>query len=388
MFLQWIEIQAHKMKMKPEEMKTVVKQKQEDFSDLLKSLEATVFSTPKQVTAFVESYQDGLTWFPGGTREVKTLFSGDLSYCAIESKIDAMTEYVHVMADMSSVLANSHGKQATALVSSPTVRIQRTLDEYKQRDKLWGPIICSQGRIWNDHNLPFEALFLKDGASHLLDLATGLALSVVTETKNIHGLLVSFGCTRTNKVKSFLLQALDVLLDCTKYIEHSSGQNNLAVQECVSSLASCHLRISCDQYEGFVYLSTQQSVCTHFEETLKVLSKTKEIIKKQNGLKNFSNGYIDYLPAPENLVVQMNNSCNLLLRHVQNAVNETLLHLEDTDVEKSSHLYKEMICWLIFSCKYAERNLEVIGNREEEGMSGLQDLLEGLQSLESVLGSS
>jgi hypothetical protein len=47
-----------------------------------------------------------------------------------------------------------------------------------------------------------------------------------------------------------------------------------------------------------------------------------------------------------------------------------------------------MICWLIFSCKYAERNLEVIGNREEEGMSGLQDLLEGLQSLESVLGSS
>jgi hypothetical protein len=48
----------------------------------------------------------------------------------------------------------------------------------------------------------------------------------------------------------------------------------------------------------------------------------------------------------------------------------------------------QMICWLIFSCKYAERNLEVIGNREEEGMSGLQDLLEGLQSLESVLGSS
>ena len=57
-------------------------------------------------------------------------------------------------------------------------------------------------------------------------------------------------------------------------------------------------------------------------------------------------GYIDYLPAPENLVVQMNNSCNLLLRHVQNAVNETLLHLEDTDVEKSSHLYKEVLIYV------------------------------------------
>ena len=47
-----------------------------------------------------------------------------------------------------------------------------------------------------------------------------------------------------------------------------------------------------------------------------------------------------------------------------------------------------MICWMIFSCKYAERNLEMLGNKEEEKMSGLQELLEGLQTLETVLGGT
>ena len=48
----------------------------------------------------------------------------------------------------------------------------------------------------------------------------------------------------------------------------------------------------------------------------------------------------------------------------------------------------QMICWMIFSCKYAERNLEMLGNKEEEKMSGLQELLEGLQTLETVLGGT
>ena len=41
---------------------------------------------------------------------------------------------------------------------------------------------------------------------------------------------------------------------------------------------------------------------------------------------------------------------------------------------------------MMFSCKYAERMLELLGNDSEEG-SGIHELLEGLQAMESSLNS-
>ena len=56
-------------------------------------------------------------------------------------------------------------------------------------------------RLWKENNLPFEPQSIKDGANHLLQLALQLARCVSDESENIRGLLVSFGCTRTNKVQ-------------------------------------------------------------------------------------------------------------------------------------------------------------------------------------------
>ena len=71
-----------------------------------------------------------------------------------------------------------------------------------------------------------------------------------------------------------------------------------------------------------------------------------------------STGYIDYLPASENLVAQINRSCNLLLKHVQTAINRTLSALDEVDLQKSTHSYKEVCTYVrTYACLYAAHSV-------------------------------
>lgn len=306
-------------------------------------------------------------------------------YKALESKIEALNEFLQVTLEMEKATSTSN-----ELSNANHVTLQKQLglirDEFNSKHQHWGSFILTAAESWTKLGLPVQHGLLRQSQLYLCQLVQQFVQFSVEEASKIAGILVSIKCVRATHLKEHLKDCLSLLSEAIPYFLYPGGTDNIpAATGCewmpmAVGVTLSFVKITLDQFDGFVCHGGRQEVCEHFEGVLKVMGLLKSLVMKVPELASESKsiGLIAALPGTEELSASIYTSCVKLIQHIASQGQAYFTK------EKDQTSSREIVLWMMFGCKYVNQMLEAMGSQQADER-GMHDLLGSLQQIESLL---